>query len=136
MKPLSEKHQAFVRHYVDGKTVTEAARLAGYGARAGVTGSEILKRPDVIAEVQRITALRQDAERKRAEETVKAAVLTDTDLLKYLEEIIRDDTQSAADRTRAIALYGKHLGTFPEKLEHSGPAGGPLQVMINITRKV
>lgn len=36
------------------------------------------------------------------------------------------------DKVKALELLGKHLKLWTEKLEHAGPDGGPLQVVVNV----
>jgi len=37
------------------------------------------------------------------------------------------------DKIRALELLGKHLGMFRDRIEHSGPGGGPIQTEASMT---
>lgn len=39
------------------------------------------------------------------------------------------------DKNSALEKLGKHLGMFPNKHEHSGPDGGPIDTIFNVTYK-
>jgi phage terminase small subunit len=39
-----------------------------------------------------------------------------------------------ADKRRPLVDLGKHLGLFREKVEHSGPDGGPVEVQAGLHR--
>lgn len=53
LAPLSDKHRAFVAHYVVDFNATQAAIRAGYAPHsARVQGSRVLRRPDVAAAVK------------------------------------------------------------------------------------
>lgn len=43
-------------------------------------------------------------------------------------------TVNLHDKVAALQLVGRHLGMFTDKTEHSGPAGGPIQVVTGVPR--
>jgi len=52
MPQLQEKHEKFVRNYLVTRNATASAKAAGYSQiSASVTGSKLLKNPDIIARI-------------------------------------------------------------------------------------
>jgi hypothetical protein len=73
--PLTLKQEAFVTHYLEGVTATEAARRAGY-KNADKSGSEVLRHPQVSALVAKARAkvrAKQNYTLQRALEDAEAA---------------------------------------------------------------
>ena len=57
---LNQKQKAFISAYLDCWNASEAARLAGYSEKtAGSIGSELLKKPEIAAELERHITERQ-----------------------------------------------------------------------------
>ncbi len=75
---LNERERAFARYIVAGANPTEAARKAGYSPKAANrTGSRLMKRPEIKAEIERVRTGGERADggkgsraRKNREETV------------------------------------------------------------------
>ena len=105
---LTAKQQAWVDYYKQGKTATEAARLAGYrgtnhdviGAQNLVKLSAYIKDRDTVLETPRIADMRE--------------------INEFWTTIVRDEREKTADRIKASELRAKAAGMFVDKLEHSG----------------
>lgn len=116
---VTEKELAFVREYLIDKSATQAAIRAGYSARsAGQTGHELLSRPFVKA------ALAKEL-KAQAERTLITADKVLLDIQKIGEKALSAREFSVALRSRE--LLGKHYRVFAERVEHSGPNGGPME---------
>lgn len=144
-RKLTPKQQRFVEQYLIDLNATQAAIRAGYSEKtAKAIGCENLTKPDVAAaiEAQRVKAtakaelsvewvlgrLRNVAERCMQSEPVLdkrgEPVLVETPT----GELAPAYTFQAPAANRSLELLGKHLGMFPDKVEHTGKDGGPLEV--------
>lgn len=125
MANLTPKQQRFVEEYLIDLNATQAAIRAGYSEKtAAVIGAENLIKPNIQKAIEE--AKKQIS--KRTELTVDMVV---NGLLKEAQDYAEGSTQSA--RVSAWAHLGKHLGMFTEKVQHSGPDGGPVQVATKAT---
>lgn len=108
---LTVKQQAWIDYYKQGKTATEAARLAGYKAGNDNAfqsiGSENLRKlapyikdRDTLLERPRVADMQE--------------------INEFWTSIIRSDEEKTADRIKASELRAKAAGMFVDKLEHSG----------------
>lgn len=121
MKPraITEKEAAFVREYLVDKNATQAAIRAGYSGRsAGQRAHDMLKHPVVKAALTR--ELKAQAER-----TLITADKVLLDIQAIGDKALRAKEFSVALRSRE--LLGKHHKVFTDKVEHSGPNGGPME---------
>ncbi|MCW1913712.1 terminase small subunit [Luteolibacter sp. GHJ8] len=150
---LSPKQRAFCREYLVDLNATRAAIRAGYSERtAGAIGEENLKKPEIATEVQRLMAEREKRTEVTADAVLKelasmafydpaaigsAEIRGPEDIAKLPEDVRRcivgwswdkagNFTLKLAGKTQQLELIGRHLGMFRDKLEHSGPEGGPL----------
>jgi phage terminase small subunit len=106
---LNPKRAAFVREYLIDLNATQAAIRAGYSPKtAGAQGHDLLKNPEIQAELEQ--ALAQRAER---------VLVTAEDVIKGLRREA-EGADSASARVAAWAHLGKHLGMFIDKTEHTG----------------
>lgn len=107
----TEKQQAWIDYYKQGKSKAEAARLAGYKAKSDAgfhsIGSENFRKlqvyiadRDAVLDKQRIADMQE--------------------INEFWTSIIRGDEEKTADRIKASELRAKAAGMFIEKLEHSG----------------
>ena len=120
MANLTPKQQRFVEEYLIDLNATQAAIRAGYSEKtAKSVGHENLTKPDIA----------QESLSNKTQLTVDMVV---NGLLKEAQDYAEGSTQSA--RVSAWAHLGKHLGMFKDKIEHSGPNGGDINV--TITRRV
>lgn len=125
MANLTPKQQRFVEEYLIDLNATQAAIRAGYSEKTAYSvGHENLKKPEIQKAIEE--AKKQVS--KRTELTVDMVV---NGLLKEAQDYAEGSTQSA--RVSAWAHLGKHLGMFTEKVQHSGPDGGPVQVATKAT---
>ena len=125
MTGLTDKQQRFVDEYLIDLNATQAAIRAGYSEKtAKEIGSENLTKPNIAKAIQEA----QSRLSNKAQVTVEMVV---QGLLKEAQDYAEGSTQSA--RVSAWAHLGKHLGMFTEKVQHSGPDGGPVQVATKAT---
>jgi hypothetical protein len=40
------------------------------------------------------------------------------------------------DKPNPLKLMGRHVGLFPDKVEHSGPGGGPIETISRVERVI
>lgn len=115
---MTRKQQAFVNEYLVDLNATQAAIRAGYSERSAASiGEENLRKPEIRAAVDEAFAARAE----RVE-------VTQDEVVGGLKGIATAVANPAAARVSAWAHLGKHLGMFTEKVEHSGPDGGPIVV--------
>lgn len=126
MANLTPKQQRFVEEYLIDLNATQSAIRAGYSERtANEQGSRLLANVSISEAI----AEAQEKLSNKAQVTVEMVV---NGLLKEAQDYAEGSTQSA--RVSAWAHLGKHLGMFKDKIEHSGPNGGDINV--TITRRV
>lgn len=113
------RHEAFARNITAGATQAEAARQAGFAdGSAKVTGSQLMKRPEIQARIQELQA---DA----ATATVQHAAVTRDAVLAEIWWNVQA-SRAANDRTnhnRATELLGKSIALFRENLLIDDPNG-------------
>jgi phage terminase small subunit len=116
---LTDKQQRFVAEFLFDLNATAAAKRAGYsGSTVNNTAYELLKRPAVQAALAKAMAARSQATGIKSE-----TVLTALERIALAAEKERKYDQAL----KGWELVGKHLGMFRDKVEHTGPDGGPLQ---------
>lgn len=108
---LSAKQQAWIDYYKQGRTATEAARLAGYKAKSdkafqnigsenlGKLGQHIADR-DAILESTRIADMQE--------------------INEFWTSMMRDASVEARDRIKASELRAKAAGAFVDRMQLSG----------------
>lgn len=144
---LTDKQRRFVDEYLVDLNATQAAIRAGYSQKtARQIGDENLSKPDIAEAVQEAQVTRA----KRTEIT-QDEVINDLRELRdicmgrkpiRITEVIKNAQAGTAESVevdvnafeptaanKALELLGKHIGMFKEKLEHSGPDGGPIPTM-------
>ncbi len=145
MAKLTPKQARFVEEYLIDLNATQAAIRAGYSERsARTTASRLLTNDDIsraIEEAQQsrserteITAdwvlgnLRDVAIRCQQKEPVMIFDRAEREMVQATtpdgEGVWQFDSSGA---NRALELIGKHLGMFKDRVEHSGPNGGPIE---------
>lgn len=119
-RPLTDKQKRFVAEYLVDLNATQAAIRAGYSARnADKIGPELLGKTRVAEAIQA-------AQQERA---ARCELTQDLVLKKLQEEAeFKGDGSSHSARVSAWRLLGQHLGMWKEKVEHSGPGGGPIPI--------
>jgi len=121
-RPLTANQREFARQYLVDLNAAQAAQRAGYSTRsARQVGHELLKD-------ERVQALMADEMGRRAARVQDSMdeVLRDLRRLGQKAESLCEFTAAI----KAIELRGKHLGMFKDRLEHSGPEGGPIPVAV------
>lgn len=108
---LSAKQQAWIDYYKQGRTATEAARLAGYKAKSdkafqnigsenlGKLGQYIADR-DAVLESPRIADMQE--------------------INEFWTSMMRDTRVEAKDRIKASELRAKAAGAFVDRMQLSG----------------
>ena len=101
----SEKQKMFVQEYLVDLNATQAAIRAGYSKnRADATGYNLLRNPEIQAELQK-------AKEKRCKKTAVTQEMIVNGLLK---EALDEENGSPASRVSAWEKLGKHVGIFGE----------------------
>jgi phage terminase small subunit len=145
-KPLEPKQRRFVDEYLVDLNATQAAIRAGYSRRtAEQIGYENLRKPVIAAAVEAAQAAR--AERLGVSQDYVVDNLTEiVERCMQRAPVMARDAKGMAQTTDAegrhvwqfdargalggLNLLGKHLGMFAERVEHSGPNGGPVAVQV------
>lgn len=108
MDKLTAKQRAWIDYYKQGKTATEAARLAGY-------------KPDnaKVIGAQNLTKLNQYIS-DRDELLDRARVADMAEINAFWSDTMRDDTADIKDRLKASELRARSIGAFIERREIVG----------------
>lgn len=138
---MTPKQERFVREYLVDLNATQAAIRAGYSEKtAHAIGHENLSKPEIAAAIAKgrekaaeqagisqqwvLDRLRTNAERALQAEPVKDSHGRPTGEYTYQGSVVNG----------ALNLLGKHLGMFADKVEHSGPAGGPIAMTVRFVK--
>ena len=116
---MTPKQEMFVKEYMVDLNATQAAIRAGYSSHtANRIATENLSKPVINAAIA-------EYKQKRAAklEITAEKVIRDIEEIKALA--IENKDYSVA--LRASELQGKHIGTFTDKQEISGPGGKPIE---------
>ena len=105
MDKLTAKQRAWIDYYKQGKTATEAARLAGY-------------KPDnaKVIGAQNLTKLNQYIS-DRDELLDRGRVADMAEINAFWSDTMRDDTADMKDRLKASELRARAAGAFIERRE-------------------
>lgn len=108
MNKLTAKQRAWIDYYKQGKTATEAARLAGY-------------KPDnaKVIGAQNLTKLNQYIS-DRDELLDRDRVADMAEINEFWSDTMRDDTADIKDRLKASELRARSIGAFIERREIVG----------------
>lgn len=126
------QERAFVLHYVGAAkfVATEAAVLAGWGSssrdQARKYASQVMKRPHIIAEIQRIMEERSEKLAITADD-----VLRELAILKVDAEVLPKSVQTVKARREILKDIGEHVnvGAFRRQVGLSNPNGGPIETV-------
>ena len=124
MAKLTPKQQRFVDEYLIDLNATQAAIRAGYSLKtAEQQGFQLLKKTSVSEAIEQSQQERQ-----------KRTLVTQDDVIRGLltEAEWQGEGSSHSARVSAWAHLGKHLGMFKDKIEHTGPNGGPIDLSLKV----
>lgn len=127
---FTDGERLFVLHYMGAgnRQLGKSALLAGYGKgkerMAGKYGSDLMQRPHVSAEIERLTILRNERLMVTADD-----VLRDLVILRSDAEFLEKGVQSIKARREIIKDIGEHIsvGAFRRNVGLSSPTGGPIE---------
>lgn len=149
MANLTPKQQRFVEEYLIDLNATQAAIRAGYSTRTAKSiGQENLTKPDIQKAIE-------EAQNKRTERTEVTQDYVISNIQKVIERCMQQEAVQARDGSpllvqgpdgdlaclfefketgalKGLELLGKHLGLFKDKIEHSGPNGGPIDLNLKV----
>jgi phage terminase small subunit len=145
-RKLNTRQAQFVREYLIDLNATQAAIRAGYSAKtAEQIGYQLLQKASVSAAISVARAKVAEktelsvawvVERLRtvAERCMQAEPVLDKKGEPVLVETPTGQlapayTFQAPAANRSLELLGKHLGLFPDKVEHTGKNGGPIETV-------
>lgn len=149
MANLTPKQQRFVEEYLIDLNATQAAIRAGYSEKTAQEQSSRLLSNVMVQDAV------QEAQNKLSERTE----ITQNYVLENIQKVVERCMQQEAVRARdgspllvegpegdlaclfefketgalkGLELLGKHLGMFKDKIEHSGPNGGPIDLNLRV----
>jgi phage terminase small subunit len=118
---LPHRQEAFARHVAAGRTLTDAARLAGYAwDSARQTGSRLMKEPQIAARVAGIAHAKEDQRQSELDELVAG-----------LKRVMIDAMARKNDfaTLRAIDMIARLRGLSPTTAKRSGGVEAALEEM-------
>jgi len=129
---FTDQERLFVLHFmgVGNRSIGDSALMAGYGKgncrAAQKYGSEVLSRSHVMAEIDRLTELRNEKLRITADDILRDLVILRTDA-----EFLPKSVQSIKARREILKDLGDHVavGAFRRNLGLSAPGGGPIETV-------
>lgn len=124
VRPLSKREEEFCLNIVAGMDAEDAYTSAGYASAGARGNASRLIASDIIK--NRVAALRAPA--------VRQVFLTHREHLEKLAEL-RDAAlcgkhPSFGAAVAAEIARGRCAGLYTEKVEHTGPDGGPLEIAV------
>lgn len=149
MANLTPKQQRFVEEYLIDLNATQAAIRSGYSEK---TARSIGQRLLTNVDIQKAT---QEAQNKLSERTGITQEYVLSNIQKVIERCMQQEAVQARDGSpllvegpegdlaclfefketgalKGLELLGKHLGMFKDKIEHSGPNGGPIDLNLRV----
>ena len=141
---VTGKMMRFAQEYVIDRNATQAAIRAGYSERSAYAqGTALLKKHEVLQEIDRLTQELSENAKLTAEQIVADLIEVKERCMQRAPVMVRagkEMVQAVDDEGRnvwqfdakgankSLELLGKHLGMFVERRELTGKNGGPLQV--------
>lgn len=127
---MTPKQERFVAEYLIDGNATRSAKAAGYSARTAKNiGFENLTKPDVIEAIAQGKA--------RLGETAKkiqiGRIATRLERQAFWTRVMDDETVEYPSRLRAAQLLGLSEADFVERKEFSGPSGGPVEIVHDLS---
>ena len=118
---LPHRQEAFARHVASGRTLTDAARLAGYAwDSARQTGSRLMKEPHIAARVADLTHAKEDQRQGELDELVSG-------LKRLMVDTMERKNDFAA--LRAIDMIARLRGLVPTTAKRSNGVEAALEEM-------
>lgn len=119
-KTLTAKQERFVEEYMIDLNATQAALRAGYSEKtAHRAGSENMQKP----------AIRVAIAEKQAAVSEEHGITLGYVLRGLSREAeFQGEGASHGARVSAFKALGDHIGAFKQRLEVSGPGGGPVSI--------
>jgi hypothetical protein len=120
-QPLPHRQEAFARHVAAGRSLTEAARLAGYAwDSARQTGSRLMKEPHIAARAAHLAHARDDQRQGELDE-----------LVSVLKRVMIDSMGRQNDfaALRAIDMIARLRGLVPTAAKRSSGLETALEEM-------
>ena len=125
-----EKHERFIVEYLIDRNATKAAARAGY-SRARQTGSDLLRRPEIAAEIKRREAELIAQVEKKAEvsrEWVLDQLVRNYERAMQAKPVLDQDGTPVGEfryqgnvANKALELIGRALGVFVDRKEVGEP---------------
>ena len=140
---LTPKQAIFVAEYLIDFNGTRAALAAGYSPKSAKHSANAnMERPEIQAAIQAQMDLRQKRTLITADKVLTdiEAIKQDAMSIEYDEEkdgdgnVVARKSKGMRNHTAALKaaeLQGKHLVLFSDKVQHTGPDGGPVQVQMS-----
>lgn len=146
---MTPKQERFVGEYLVDLNATQAAIRAGYSQKtAGSIGEENLRKPEIAKAVQKA----MDERAANAGVTAKYVLETIVNTIERCKQAVpvldrRGDpvmvetaaggiapayTFEASAVLKGAELLGRHLKMFTDKVEASGPNGGPIDSTLRV----
>ena len=121
LSALPHRQEAFARHVAAGRSLTEAARLAGYAwDSARQTGSRLMKEPQIAARAASIAHAKEDQRQGELDELVGA-------LKRLMIDTMARKNDFAA--LRAIDMIARLRGLVPTTAKRSDSLDAALEEM-------
>ena len=137
MNGLTPKQAAFIQEYLIDLNATQAAIRAGYSKKtASRTGAENLSKPVIQSAIQEAIATRSQRTEITADYVLTSLKTVVERSLKAVPVLNSEGNETgqwrfnSAGANKALELLGKHLGLFPNKVEHSGSVETPVLKLV------
>lgn len=124
----NSRHERFAQELAKGKSASEAYTLAGFKPNTG-NASTLKGTQSILKRVAEIQAETSEMERQATQAAAEALAIDREWVMARLQEnaLKAAEQEDYGPSNRALELLGKELGMFKDKVEHSGPNGGPIQ---------
>jgi len=110
-----------------------AARIADRATRVKVTADQVIKELARLAFVDPSRIMSYSRGRIRLSETDSLSE-DDRRCVEELSESVGGGVKvRLASKVKALELLGRHLGLFVDRMEHSGPDGGPIRATVDMS---
>lgn len=137
---LTDKRARFVEEYMLDLNATQAAIRAGYSEKtARQAGDRLLSNVDIQKALTEMMKTRSERTEITAD-YVLSAIKTTVERCRQAEPVRDSDGNETGDykfdatnTLKGCELLGKHLGLFKERIEASGPNGGPIDLNLVVS---